>query len=68
MFGTSEDSKDSGYRKRDKTGERAFSTQISPLQLSFTGTPNVVRRAISKFQRIEPEEIPFFNLAYNRNS
>lgn len=34
--------------------------QISPLRLSFTGTLNVVRRAIPKFQRIEPEEIPFF--------
>jgi hypothetical protein len=34
--------------------------QISPLRLSFTGTLNVVRRAIPKFQRLEPEEIPFF--------
>lgn len=34
--------------------------QISPLRLSFTGTLNLVRRAILKFQRIEPEEIPFF--------
>jgi hypothetical protein len=35
--------------------------QISPLRLSFTGTLNVVRRAIPKFQRLEPEEIPFFS-------
>jgi hypothetical protein len=34
--------------------------QISPLRLSFTGTLNVVRRAIPKFQRLEPEEVPFF--------
>ncbi len=35
--------------------------QISPLRLSFTGTLNVVRRAVPKFQRLEPEEIPFFS-------
>ena len=34
--------------------------QISPLRLGFTGALNVVRRAIPKFQRVEPEEIPFF--------
>jgi len=34
--------------------------QISPLRLGFTGTLNVVRRAVPKFQRLEPEEIPFF--------
>ena len=34
--------------------------QISPLRLSFTGTLNVVRRAVPKFQRLEPEEVPFF--------
>ena len=33
---------------------------ISPLRLGFTGTLNVVRRAVTKFQRVEPEEIPFF--------
>ena len=33
---------------------------ISPLRLGFTGTLNVVRRAVPKFQRVEPEEIPFF--------
>lgn len=37
--------------------------QISLLRLSFTGTLNVVRRAIPKFQRLEPEEIPFFKLS-----
>jgi len=38
----------------------ATHAQISPLRLSFTGTLNVVRRAIPKFQRLEPEEVPFF--------
>lgn len=38
----------------------AEQAQISPLRLSFTVTLNVVRRAIPKFQRLEPEEIPFF--------
>ena len=38
----------------------ASSAQISPVRLSFTGTLNVVRRAIPKFQRLEPEEVPFF--------
>jgi len=38
----------------------AARTQISPLRLSFTGTLNVVRRAVPKFQRLLPEEIPFF--------
>lgn len=33
---------------------------ISPLRLSFTGTLNIVRRAIPKFQRLELEELPFF--------
>jgi hypothetical protein len=38
----------------------AENAQISPLRLSFTGTLNVVRRAVPKFQRLELEEIPFF--------
>lgn len=41
--------------------------QISPLRLSFTGTLNIVRRAVTKFQHLEPEEIPFFYLAGERN-
>ena len=36
--------------------------QISPLRLGFTGTLNVVRRAVPKFQRLEPEALPFFGL------
>ena len=39
----------------------AESAQISPLRLSFTGTLHVVRRAVPKFQRLSPEEIPFFS-------
>lgn len=36
--------------------------QISPKRLSFTGTLNVVRRAVPKFQRVEPQALPFFGL------
>lgn len=39
----------------------AESAQISPLRLSFTGTLHVVRRAVPKFPRLSPEEIPFFS-------
>nr|WP_322658677.1 hypothetical protein [Dendronalium sp. ChiSLP03b] len=35
--------------------------QISPFRLSFSGTLNIVRRAVPKFQRLQPEEIPFFS-------
>jgi len=40
----------------------ADGAQISPLRLSFTGTLNIVRRAVPKFQRLQPEETPFFSL------
>ena len=36
--------------------------QISPKRLSFTGTLNVVRRAVTNFQRVEPQALPFFGL------
>ena len=39
----------------------AESASISPLRLSFTGTLNIVRRAVPKFQRLQIEEIPFFS-------
>jgi hypothetical protein len=39
----------------------AESAHISPLRLSNTCTLHVVRRAIPKFQRLQPEEIPFFS-------
>jgi hypothetical protein len=41
------------FQVADKAG-------ISPLRLSFTGTLNVVRRAVPKFQRLELTDIPFF--------
>ncbi len=39
----------------------AESAHISPLRLSFTGTLNIVRRAVPKFQRLQTEEFPFFS-------
>ncbi len=45
----------------------AESAQISPLRLSFTGTLNIVRRAVPKFQRLQAKEIPFFYLAGEGN-
>lgn len=33
---------------------------IAPLRLGFTGTLSVIRRAIPKFQQLQPEEFPFF--------
>jgi Insertion element 4 transposase N-terminal/Transposase DDE domain len=39
----------------------AESASISPLRLSFTGTLNIVRRAVPKFQRLQFEEFPFFS-------
>ncbi len=39
----------------------AESAAISPLRLSFTGTLNIVRRAVPKFQRLQAEEFPFFS-------
>ena len=39
----------------------AESAHISPLRLSFTGTLNVIPRSVPKFQRLQPEEFPFFS-------
>ena len=33
---------------------------ISPLRIGFTGTLNVIRRAIPNFQDIEASQLPFF--------
>lgn len=33
---------------------------LSPLRLSFTGTLHVLRRAVTKFQMAQPDELPFF--------
>jgi len=35
---------------------------IPPLRLGFTGTLNVIRRAIPQFQQSQPTELPFFGL------
>jgi hypothetical protein len=40
--------------------QAAWGEEISPLRLSFTGTLRVIRRALPKFQRLEPQELPFF--------
>jgi hypothetical protein len=42
--------------------QTAHSAEISPLSISFTSTLRVIRRAVPKFQRLEPQEIPFFKL------
>lgn len=34
---------------------------ISPLRLGFTGTLKVIRRALTDFQDIQPEQLPFFH-------
>jgi hypothetical protein len=42
--------------------QAASEANIAPLNLSFTGTLRVVRRAIPKFQRVQAdEELPFFS-------
>ena len=40
--------------------QAAQQSGIAPLRLSFTGTLRVIRRALPKFQRLHPEEFPFF--------
>lgn len=30
------------------------------MRLSFTGTLRVIRRALPKFQRLQPQQLPFF--------
>lgn len=42
-------------------------TQMSPLRLSNTCTLNVLPPIVPKFQRLQPEEIPFFYLAGEGN-
>jgi hypothetical protein len=37
--------------------QTAHSPEIFPLSISFTGTLRVIRRAVPKFQRLEPQEI-----------
>ena len=38
----------------------ASNASFSPLRLSFTETLRVVRRALPKFQWLQPHELPFF--------
>ncbi len=40
--------------------QAATSADVAPLRLSFTGALRVVRRALPKFQRLQPHELPFF--------
>jgi hypothetical protein len=43
--------------------QAAAQAEISPLRLGFTGSLRVVRRAVAKFQDVQPQETPFFELA-----
>lgn len=40
--------------------QAATSGEVAPLRLSFTGTLRVIRRALPKFQRLQPQDFPFF--------
>ena len=51
---------------RSLIGQTAQSAEISPLSLSFTDTLRVIRRAVPKFQRLKPEQIPFFSVGNER--
>ena len=42
--------------------KQAIAADVPPLRLSFTGTLRVIRRAIPKFQRLQPEELPLFSI------
>lgn len=48
------------YAVRYLMFQAAQQAGISPLRLGFTGTLKVIRRAISDFQDIQPEQLPFF--------
>jgi hypothetical protein len=40
--------------------QAAETARISPLRMGFTGTLNVMRRAIPNCQNIELSQLPFF--------
>ena len=40
--------------------QTATEAHIAPLHLSFTGTLRVIRRAVPKFQRVQPEDFSLF--------
>ena len=42
--------------------QAASSAGVAPLRLSFTGTLRLIRRALPKFQRLQPEELPLFSV------
>ena len=42
--------------------QAATSAGVPPLRLSFTGRLRVIRRALPKFQRLNPEELPLFSV------
>jgi hypothetical protein len=42
--------------------QAATTAGVPPLRLSFTGTLRVIRRAIPKFQHLQPEELPLFSI------
>lgn len=42
--------------------QAATKSGVPPLRLSFTGTLRVIRRAIPKFQDLQPQEFPFFSI------
>ncbi|MHC5832647.1 MAG: IS4 family transposase, partial [Nostoc sp.] len=42
--------------------QTATSAEVAPLRLSFTGTLRVIRRAVPRFQFLQPQDIPFFLL------
>jgi len=48
--------------------QAATSAGVAPLRLSFTGTLRVIRRALPKFQRLQPQALPFFYLVESGNS
>ena len=48
------------YAVRCLMFQAAQKAGISPLRLGFTGSLKVIRRAISDFQDIQPEQLPFF--------
>lgn len=42
--------------------QAATSASVPPLCLSFTGTLRIIRRAIPKFQHLQPKEFPLFSI------
>jgi hypothetical protein len=49
------------YAVRCLMFQAAQQAGISPLRLGFTGTLKVIRRALTDFQDIRPQQLPFFH-------